>query len=121
VNSTGVAGNTASGLDVDFTDKGILVPRVASTSRALWGHLTGASTNSMLVYNTATAGVVPNNVTPDYYYWQGAYWICLITNSDAWVVGTITGFFRYRHCWMKGNKVPMLHLRSCNIMKLYQK
>ena len=28
----------------------------------------------MLVYNTATAGTSPNNVTPGYYYWDGSSW-----------------------------------------------
>ncbi len=27
---------------------------------------------SLLVYNTATAGTSPNNVTPGFYYWNGA-------------------------------------------------
>jgi hypothetical protein len=29
----------------------------------------------MLVYNTATAGVSPNNVVPGFYYWNGSKWI----------------------------------------------
>jgi hypothetical protein len=32
-----------------------------------------------LVYNTATAGASPNNVTPGFYYWSGSAWIPLAT------------------------------------------
>jgi hypothetical protein len=41
-----------------------------------------------MVYNTATAGVPPNNVTPGYYYWDGSKWVRLLvtgTPSDAWL------------------------------------
>jgi len=32
----------------------------------------------LIVYNTATAGTVPNNVIPGYYYWNGSSWITII-------------------------------------------
>jgi hypothetical protein len=37
-----------------------------------------------LVYNTATAGVAPNNVTPGYYYWTSAnqQWNRLVISQD---------------------------------------
>src|SRR5690606_11932835 len=43
-----------------------------------------SKTNSLLVYNTATAGVVPNNVTPGYYYWTSAnqQWNRLVISQD---------------------------------------
>jgi hypothetical protein len=53
---------------------------------------------SLLVYNTATAGAAPNNVTPGYYYWDGVKWLRLlsgITNADNWKLtgnsGTVDG------------------------------
>jgi hypothetical protein len=60
-------------LDVTSTTKGVLIPRLAL------GSITSASpvtspTTSLLVYNTATAGTFPNNVTPGYYYWNGTTW-----------------------------------------------
>lgn len=55
-------------LDIRSTNKGILIPRVALTST------TSATPvllikDSELVYNTATAGTAPNDVTPGFYYW----------------------------------------------------
>jgi len=75
INATGAAPVTSAGLDVDFTNKGILIPRVALTTTTLLAPVVGISTASLLVYNTATAGVSPNNVTPGYYYWNGSKWI----------------------------------------------
>ncbi|MCX6307252.1 MAG: hypothetical protein NT040_19990 [Bacteroidetes bacterium] len=60
-------------LDVTSTSKGFLPPRVALT--AINSALPVASPASgLLVYNTATAGTSPNNVTPGYYYWNGSTW-----------------------------------------------
>lgn len=60
---------------LDLTDpvRGLLVPRVALTSRIVAAPITAPAT-SLMVYNSATAGVFPNNVTPGYYYWNGAAW-----------------------------------------------
>jgi hypothetical protein len=45
----------------------------------------------LLIYNTATAGTAPNNVTPGFYYWNGTSWIRLIVPTDnaANVTGTV--------------------------------
>jgi len=49
--------NSAAGLDVYFSNKGLLIPRVALTGTAniapLSAHVAG-----MIIYNTSTAGVV---------------------------------------------------------------
>ncbi|NCP45517.1 MAG: hypothetical protein GW818_03590, partial [Flavobacteriales bacterium] len=63
INATGAAPAASAGLDVNFTNKGLLVPRVALTSANAAGPIAAPAT-SLLVYNTATAGVTPNNVTP---------------------------------------------------------
>jgi hypothetical protein len=73
----------SAGLDVNFTNKGLLIPRVALTSP------TDASTISspalsLLVYNTGTGGLTPAG----YYYWDGSKWVKLLitgTPSDAWL------------------------------------
>jgi hypothetical protein len=60
-------------LEVESTNRGFLPPRVALTATNAWG-LTGtpvASSDGMMVYNTATAGTAPNNVVPGFYIWQG--------------------------------------------------
>lgn len=67
VNSTPEA---SSVLDVSSTTKGMLIPRVALTATNAASPITLPQT-SLLVYNTATAGIIPNNVTPGYYYNSG--------------------------------------------------
>ena len=61
-------------LDVKSANKGFLPPRVVLTSinSAL---PVSAPVAGLFVYNTATAGSVPNNVTPGYYSWNGTKWI----------------------------------------------
>lgn len=76
INATGAAPAASAGLDVDFTNKGLLVPRVALTALNAAGPI-AAPAVSLLVYNTATAGAAPNNVTPGYYYWGGVAWIAI--------------------------------------------
>ena len=76
INATGAAPDASAGLDINFTNKGVLVPRVALTAANLAGPIAGPTT-SLLVYNTATAGATPNNVTPGYYYWNGTRWIAV--------------------------------------------
>jgi hypothetical protein len=61
---------TSSALDITSTNTGLLIPRVALTSTSDVATIASPAT-SLLVYNTATAGVVPNNVVPSYYYNSG--------------------------------------------------
>jgi len=76
VNATGTAPAASAGFDIDFTNKGLLIPRVALTATNVAGPIAAPAT-SLLVYNTATAGAAPNNVLPGYYYWDGAAWVAL--------------------------------------------
>ncbi|MFN5984639.1 MAG: hypothetical protein ACK46Y_01480 [Fluviicola sp.] len=104
INSTGAAANPAAALDVNIANKGILIPSLALTSTTVWAPVTGAATGSLMVYNTATAGVVPNNVTPGYYYWNPAVprWERVLAGANNyWITGasaagvnnvTATGF-----------------------------
>ncbi len=70
INSTGAIPNSNAGLDVDFANKGILIPRIALTSTTSFLPL-AAHVAGMMVYNTATAG----DVTPGFYYNDGIKWI----------------------------------------------
>jgi hypothetical protein len=79
----GTTGNVAIGtttitssaaLDVTSTSRGVLLPRVELTATNAAGPVTSPVT-SLLVYNTATAGVAPNNVTPGFYMWDGSAWL----------------------------------------------
>jgi Chaperone of endosialidase len=74
INSTGAAPNNSAMLDIVSNDMGLLVPRLALVATNNAAPVTGPAI-SLLVYNTATAGVAPNNVTPGYYYWDGAQWV----------------------------------------------
>lgn len=73
INATGSAPDASAGLDIDFDNKGLLVPRVALTATNSASPITSPAT-SLLIYNTATAGTAPNNVYPGYYFWNGYAW-----------------------------------------------
>jgi hypothetical protein len=77
--------NTSAKLEVSATDKGFLPPRVILTSLTDVSTITTPATG-LLIYNTATAGTSPNNVTPGFYYYDGSKWQRLITQQpDATV------------------------------------
>lgn len=86
--------------DASFTTKlGLLIPRVALTSTTDEGTILTPS-NSLLVYNTATAGIAPNNVVPGFYYWNAEVlpgkWVKLSTALETsqylpLAGGTMTG------------------------------
>jgi subtilisin-like proprotein convertase family protein len=65
-------------LDINATDSGVLVPRVAltdtNTAAPVINPQGGALVNGTLVWNTNTSGVAPNQVVPGYYYWAGSSW-----------------------------------------------
>jgi hypothetical protein len=61
-------------LDVKSSTKGFLPPRVALSSINSAVPIT-APADGLLVYNTANAGIAPNNVMAGYYYWNGTRWV----------------------------------------------
>lgn len=70
-------------LDVTSANDGLLVPRVALVATNIATVIT--PTISELVYNTFTSAVGVNQVTPGYYYWDGALWVRLATgNNNDW-------------------------------------
>ncbi|MBI3234951.1 MAG: tail fiber domain-containing protein [Bacteroidetes bacterium] len=73
------------------TNKGFLGPKVALTSTTDVSTISSPATG-LLVYNTATAGSSPNNVTPGYYYYSGSAWVSMNGASNIYVSnGTLTG------------------------------
>ena len=100
VNADGAAPAASALLDVDATalpaaaKKGVLVPRIALTATNVTAPVVAPAT-SLLVYNTATAGVAPTNVVPGYYYWNSVAWVRFATTGDGWLVtgnaGTVAG------------------------------
>jgi hypothetical protein len=63
-------------LEVKSVNKGFLPPRFELTSNNSAGPVASPAIG-LLVYNTATKGTSPNNVTPGYYYWNGTMWVSL--------------------------------------------
>lgn len=70
--------NAAAGLDVNFTNKGLLIPRVTLVSTTSSAPLT-ANVAGMIVYNPA-----PNaNVTPGFYFNDGTKWVPLVPKANT--------------------------------------
>ena len=114
INTTGIAANSSALLDIDASpgnNKGILFPRIpltATNSGSPISPAPGAGETGLMVYNTATAGISPNNVVPGFYYWNGSAWmpisggatgggwtddgtvVRLITSNDFVGIGTAT-------------------------------
>lgn len=85
INSSGAAAVASAMLDISSTSRGLLIPRVALTATNAAGPITAPAT-SLMVYNTATAGISPNNVIPGHYYWDGTAWNRLATgNGTGWL------------------------------------
>ncbi|MCX6248175.1 MAG: hypothetical protein NTW10_10595 [Bacteroidetes bacterium] len=72
VNDDGSAPDGSAMLDVKSTTRGLLPPRVALTATNSASPVTSPATG-LVVYNTATAGTAPNDVTPGYYFWSGSW------------------------------------------------
>lgn len=83
-NTDGSQADASAGLEVKFTNKGFLPPRIALTAINAASPVTSPAIG-LLVYNTATSGTSPNNVIPGFYYWNGTRWIAinLPTGSSA--------------------------------------
>jgi len=69
---------TSSQLDIEATNKGILIPRVELTSTSLFAPVEGTKEESLLVYNINEVG----DVTNGYYYWFDNKWNRVINASD---------------------------------------
>jgi len=70
INADNSAPDPSAGLDVNYSNKGLLPPRVALTAINSALPVTDPAVG-LLVYNTAVAGAPPNDVMPGYYCWNG--------------------------------------------------
>ena len=91
INNTGAAANASTILDLNTGTsgtKGFLPQRVVLTASNVAGPVASPA-NGLLVYNTVSAGITPNNVTPGYYYWDGtsSTWVKILQASK--VSGTL--------------------------------
>jgi hypothetical protein len=77
----GIGTTTPRGaLEINSTTNGFVPPQVALTSVTVSAPVVnpqtaGAPLAGTFVFNTATAGTIPNNVTPGYYFWNGSIWV----------------------------------------------
>ncbi len=86
INGTGAAPATSAMLDIDATNKGVLVPRVPLSATNSNAPIGATVVNSLLVFNTFTGGPVGYTVSPGYYYWNSttARWVGISTDGDNW-------------------------------------
>ncbi|MCW5898726.1 MAG: hypothetical protein KIT10_05595 [Flavobacteriales bacterium] len=89
INANGAAPAASAMLDIDVTalpanaKQGMLVPRIALTATNVAAPVV-APAQSLLVFNTNTAGAGLTGVSPGYYYWDGAQWVRFAQDGVAW-------------------------------------
>ncbi len=110
INSTGSAPNNSAGLDVDFTNKGLLIPRIALTS-ATDAATIPSPAPSLLVYNTGSGGLSPAG----YYYNAGTSaspnWVPLLSGGSpemAWLLSGNAGTDPASHFLGTTNNVDLV-------------
>lgn len=74
INADNSAPDPSAMLDVNSSHKGLLPPRLALVSTNLPDPIISPAAG-LLVYNTATSGIPPANVSPGNYYWDGVKWV----------------------------------------------
>lgn len=67
-------------VEIQATDKGVLIPRIALTSATQQLQTTVANEASLLIYNTATVAL--EGLTPGYYYWDAAKWNRIVKDDE---------------------------------------
>jgi len=67
-------------LELKSTTTGFLPPRVALTAINAAGPIASPA-KGLMVYNTATAGTAPYDVSPGYYSWNGTLWLAFVAKS----------------------------------------
>ncbi|MCX6317749.1 MAG: hypothetical protein NTW29_10685 [Bacteroidetes bacterium] len=80
--------NANSIIEMETTNKVMLLPRVALTATNNFARLS-AHLAGMTVYNTAIVGTLPNNVTPGNYYNDGTQWVRVLDRNIYNADGTI--------------------------------
>jgi len=82
INATGGLPHPSAGLDVNYSNKGVLIPRVNLTNITDNTTISGAA-NSLLVYNTNAS--ITGGCGEGYYYWDNASgkWRCLLYSTGS--------------------------------------
>lgn len=106
-------------LDIDSSDKGILVPRVTLTGTNDVTTVTPSASLGLLVFNTANAGTGVIAVTEGFYYWNGTQWMRIqgerinwkISGNDDIINGThFLGTLNNRNVDFRTNNTPRLRI-----------
>ena len=82
ISNVAITPDASSIFEVRSINMGVLIPRIVLTASNVAAPVTSPAT-SLLIYNTATAGVSPNDVSPGYYYWDGAKWVKFFTGAES--------------------------------------
>jgi microcystin-dependent protein len=69
-------------MDITHTSRGLLIPRLPLVDVNDVTTIASPAL-SLLIFNTATAGIAPNDVKPGFYYFNGTKWVGIGTGS-AW-------------------------------------
>lgn len=89
INTSGTLPNASSGLDIDFSDKGVLFPQISLASTTDAVSIVSPAT-SLMIYNTNSS--LPQGV--GYYYNSGTpvspVWVKLITRGQLELLGSTT-------------------------------
>lgn len=83
VSPSGTPADPSAALDLNYVDKGLLVPRVSLVQTTSPSPVLAPAT-SLLVFNTSTI----NDVTPGYYFWDGVKWARLMVDNGNGGGGT---------------------------------
>jgi hypothetical protein len=112
ISSTGATPHTSAGLDINFPNKGLLIPRVNLLSNTDAVTITTPA-NSLLVYNT-NASMTSGSI--GYWYWDGAKWVKLLSSASAaaWTILGNAGTTRGTHFFGTTDSAG-LSLRTNNI------
>jgi hypothetical protein len=85
--------NPKSILEIESTNKGVLIPRIALTATNNISPFSSlsATDESLLIYNTASTGTGSTAVIPGFYYWNGSNWVLLGSDRNIYNTnGTLT-------------------------------
>lgn len=108
INTTGSNADASSMLDVNATDKGILIPRVSLVNIANFTSPVNAPAAGLLVYNTNAA--VVGGYGEGFYYWSGSVWTKMATGNS------LTATLSDGRIWVgNGSNVPTERLMSGDV------
>ncbi|MES2649115.1 MAG: tail fiber domain-containing protein [Bacteroidota bacterium] len=102
INSNGTPPHASAMFDINASNKGLLIPRVALSGTKDNNTIT-APAHSLLIFNTATAGTKFVSVTPGFYYWNNITqtWTALSvadnSMSNGWLLNGNTGISASDH------------------------